>query len=68
MTTTTLSSPDLPTQAARLATIRDRLDLEIIRNAEGRRELQRSEDEIRKLTNLAYWQLARMWALDAAQH
>ena len=65
MTTTT--PPDLSVQAARLAATRDRLDRAYAHAAELRRELQRCEDDVRKLTDEAYRQLVRIWTIDAEQ-
>jgi hypothetical protein len=67
--TTTTSAPTLSsTEAAQLAATRERLDLEYAHIAELRRELQRCEGEVRRLANLAYWQLARMCASEEARH
>ncbi|GAB3324715.1 hypothetical protein GCM10027451_49230 [Geodermatophilus aquaeductus] len=67
MTTTTPTPPDLSIQAARLAATRDRLDRAHAHVAELRRELQRCEDDVRRLTDEAYRELVRMWTIDAEQ-
>jgi hypothetical protein len=67
VTTTIPTPPDLSIQAARLAATRDRLDRACAHVAQLRRELQRCEDDVRRLTDDAYRQLARMWTIDAEQ-
>jgi hypothetical protein len=66
--TTMTTSADPLIEAAQLAAIRDRIDAECARIADLRQELQRREEGVRKLTNEAYWYLARSWFLDTVEH
>ena len=64
MTTTIRSLSD----ADQLAATRERLERECAHIAELRHELRQCEDDVRRLSNQAYWQLAQMWAHEAAEH
>jgi hypothetical protein len=68
VTTTTTASPDLSAEDVQLTATRGRLEAECAQIAELRRELQGCEKGVRRLTTEAYWEFARRWARDAAQH
>jgi hypothetical protein len=63
------TTPVLPVgEAAELAATREQLERECAHIAELRMELRRCEDDVRRLSNRAYWQLAQMWEHEAAEH